>query len=430
MKTTIKRIIADFHQNFLPVFRRRELVVPLNLEKIVTIIGPRRAGKTYYLYQIMGELEKRGIARHQMLYLNFEDERLVLDGDNDLIFDAYRELYPDQDLAQVYVFFDEIQELPDWEKFVRRVADTISKHVFLTGSNAKLLSREIATSLRGRSLAYEILPLSFKEYLFFLNIPAGDLMSSQNRALIGNAFEQYCLWGGFPEVIGIDERFKAQVLQEYFNVMLYRDLVERYEIRDVAILKYLLKRLIGSFTKEFSVNKLYNDLKSKGFSIGKDTLYRMMEEIFAIYMLASIERYDPAVIRREMSNKKVYLYDNGFAAAMLYSFSEDRGKRLENVVFRHLRAQTEDIFFVRNGWECDFAVFPPGRSAQLLQVTDRLNSDNIGRELKGLVAGRQFIGDAEGLLLVDTIEPGLDVPPWIRVLSVQQWLLEPVNDHN
>ncbi|MBV5268353.1 MAG: ATP-binding protein, partial [Burkholderiaceae bacterium] len=188
-------------------------------------------------------------------------------------------------------------------------------------SNAKLLSREIATSLRGRSLAFEILPLSFTEYLAFRDIPAGDLVSSQNRALIGNAFEQYCLWGGFPEVIGIDERFKAQVLQEYFNVMLYRDLVERYEIRDVAILKYLLKRLIGSFTKEFSVNKLYNDLKSRGFSIGKDTLYRMMEEIFAIYMLASIERYDPAVIKREMSNKKVYLYDNGFAAAMHYSFS-------------------------------------------------------------------------------------------------------------
>jgi predicted AAA+ superfamily ATPase len=425
MKTILKRIIADFHQISLPVFRRRELKLPLNIEKIITIIGPRRAGKTYYLYQIMGELEKRGIARHQMLYLNFEDERLVLDGDNDLIFDAYRELYPDQDLAQVYLFFDEIQELSDWEKFVRRVSDSISRHVFLTGSNARLLSREIASSLRGRSLAFEILPLSFTEYLAFRDIPAGDLVSSQNRALIGNAFEQYCLWGGFPEVIGIDERFKAQVLQEYFNVMLYRDLVERHEIRDVAILKYLLKRLIGSFTKEFSVNKLYNDLKSRGFSIGKDTLYRRMEEIFAIYMLASVERYDPAVIRREMSNKKVYLYDNGFAAAMQYSFSEDRGKRLENVVFRHLRARTEDIFFARNGWECDFVVFQPGRSAQLIQVTDRLGGDNLGRELKGLVAGRQFIGEAEGLLLVDSIEPGLDIPRWIRVLTVQQWLLEP-----
>jgi uncharacterized protein len=425
MKAVLKRIIADFHQLTLPVFRCRELEVPLNLEKIITIIGPRRAGKTYYLYQIMGELEKRGIARHQMLYLNFEDERLVLDGDNDLIFDAYRELYPNQDLSQVYLFFDEIQELSDWEKFVRRVSDNISRHVFLTGSNAKKLSREIATSLRGRSLAFEILPLSFTEYLAFLDISAGDLVSSQNRALIANAFEQYCLWGGFPEIIGIDERFKVQVLQEYFNVMLYRDLVERYEIRDVAILKYLLKRLIGSFTKEFSVNKLYNDLKSRGFSIGKDSLYRMMEEIFSIYMLASVEKFDPAVIRREMSNKKVYLYDNGFAAAMHYSFAEDRGKHLENVVFRQLRARTEEIFFVRNGWECDFAVFHPGRPAQLIQVTERLSRDNIGRELKGLAAGRQFIGNVDGLLLVDTIDPGLDIPGWIRVLPVQQWLLAP-----
>lgn len=185
--------------------------------------------------------------------------------------------------------------------------------------------------------------------------------------------------------------------------------------------------MIGAFTKEFSVNKLYNDLKSRGGGIGKDTLYRMMEEIFTIYILASIERYDPSVIRREMRNKKVYLYDNGFAAALYYSFSEDRGKRLENVVFRHLRAMTEDIYFARNGWECDFPVFPPGLPAQLIQVTDRLNRDNIGRELKGLIAGRQFIGNAEGLLLVDTAEQGLDIPQWIRVLTVQQWLLTPAS---
>jgi uncharacterized protein len=293
MKTILKRIIADFHQTFLPPFRNRELEVPLNMEKIITIIGPRRAGKTYFLYQIMGELEKTGLARHRMLYLNFEDERIALEGNNDLIFDAYRELYPDLHLAGVYLFFDEIQELPDWEKFVRRVSDSISRHIFLTGSNARLLSREIATSLRGRSLTFEILPLSFSEYLSFRDIPAGDL-SGRNRAIISNAFEHYCLWGGFPEVVGIEERFKVQVLQEYFNVMLYRDLVERYEIRDVAILKYLLKRLIGSFTKEFSVNKLYNELKSRGFSIGKDSLYRMTDEIFSVYMLASVERYDPA----------------------------------------------------------------------------------------------------------------------------------------
>jgi len=139
MKAILKRIIADFHQDFLPAFRTRELEVPLDLEKIITIIGPRRAGKTYFLYQIMGQLEKLGVPRHQMLYLNFEDERIVLEGNNDLIFDAYRELYPDSRLSDAYLFFDEIQELPDWEKFVRRVSDTISEHIFLTGSNAKLL---------------------------------------------------------------------------------------------------------------------------------------------------------------------------------------------------------------------------------------------------------------------------------------------------
>ena len=424
MKTILKRILADFHQTPLPDFRRRRLDVPLDLDKIITIIGPRRAGKTYYLYQIITDLEALDITRQQILYLNFEDERLNLDGQNDLIFDAYRELYPQQDLRQVYLFFDEIQELPDWEKFIRRVSDNISSHIFLTGSNAKLLSREIATSLRGRSLAFEILPLSFYEYLSFQDIPTNDGVTSSNRALVSNAFEQYCQWGGFPEVLEVDERFKAKLLQEYFNVMLYRDLVERYGIRDVSILKYLLKRLIGSFTKEFSVNKLFNDLKSRGFSIGKDTIYQMVEEIFSIYIVASLEKYDPAVIKREMSNKKIYLYDNGFAAAIQYLAIEDRGKRLENMVYRHIRETTEDLFFIRNGWECDFAVFQAGSSPQLIQVTEQLNNDNVDREIKGLAAGKQYIGQADCWLLAESIEPRLDIPGWIQLKSIQEWLLE------
>jgi len=423
MKQILKRIIADFHGTDLPDFRKRDLEVPLDLEKIITIIGPRRAGKTYYLYQLMSDLEKRGVARNRILYLNFEDERLNLDGDYDPIFDAYRELYPEMNIADVYIFFDEIQELRDWEKFIRRVSDGVSKHIYLTGSNAKFLSREIATSLRGRSLAFEILPLSFSEYLRFRGIEVDDRISSRNRALINGAFEDYGLWGGYPELVEMEERFKAQVLQEYFNVMLYRDLVERYEIRDVAILKYLLKRLIGSFTKEFSVNKLYNDLKSKGFSVGKDSLYRMMDEIFDIYMLASIEKYDPSVIRREMSNKKVYLYDSGFAAALHYSYSEDRGKRLENIVFRHLRELYEDVFFIRNGWECDFAVFPSGGTPQLIQVTEQLHQDNLEREIKGLDAAHQLVSDATSYLLVDEVPKNIVVPSWINLISIQEWLL-------
>ena len=425
MRSVLKRVILDFHQSQLPDFRRRDLKVPLGLDKIITIIGPRRAGKTYYLYQIMSDLMKQSLAeRHQILYLNFEDERLDLEGDNDVIFEAYRELYPHQDLSQVFLFFDEIQEIPNWEKFIRRVTDTISRNIFLTGSNAKMLSREIATSLRGRSLNFEILPLSFREYLAFQDIPSDDLISSRNRAKVNNAFEQYCLWGGFPELIKFDDGIKARVLQEYFNVMLYRDLVERYEIRDVSILKYLLKRLIGSYTKEFSINKLYNDLKSRGFAIGKDTLYQMIDEIFSIYMLAYVEKYDPAVIKREMSNKRVYLFDNGFAAATQYSFSEDRGKRLENIVYRHLREKTEAIFFIRNKWECDFVILWDGRTPDLVQVTDQLHEQNFQREIKGLESAKHSLGAGKCLLLVDSVQKGLEIPDWVAVQSIQEWLLE------
>jgi uncharacterized protein len=424
MKTKLKRIIADYHQSPLPGFRRRDLEVPLQMEKIVTIVGPRRAGKTYYLFQVMADLEKMGIARQKMLYINFEDERLDLDGDNDLIFDAYRELSPKQDLSQIYIFFDEIQVLPDWEKFVRRVMDSITRHIFLTGSNSRLLSREIATALRGRGISFEILPLSFAEYLRFQDLPTQPPVSSRDNALVGRAFEQYCLWGGYPELVTVDERFKAQVLQEYFNVMFYRDLVERYRTSDPVVMKYLLKRLIGSFTKEFSVHKLYNDLKSRGFSIGKDSLYRMMDEVFAIYLLARIERYAPAVVKREMSNKKVYLYDNGLATALHFSFGEDRGKLLENLVFRRLREMTPDVYFLRNGWECDFVAFPPAREPLIIQVTERLDEDNLAREVKGIEAGRNRLGRGEAMLLVDSVQSGMDIPKWVRVVPVVDWLLE------
>jgi predicted AAA+ superfamily ATPase len=186
MKQILKTIIKDFHTRPLPEFKPRQLDVPLDLGKIVTIIGPRRAGKTWYFFQLMAGLEARGIKREQCLYLNFEDERLELGGSYDQILDAYLELYPEQELDEIYIFLDEIQELPNWEKYIRRLYDTVSRKIFLTGSNAKMLSKEIATSLRGRSLSFEIMPLSFHEFLLFNDIDPADRYSTKNRALIQN----------------------------------------------------------------------------------------------------------------------------------------------------------------------------------------------------------------------------------------------------
>jgi len=424
MKQVLKTIIKDFHTRPLPEFKSRELDVPLDLGKIVTIIGPRRAGKTWYFFQLMAGLEAQGIKREQCLYLNFEDERLELGGSYDQILDAYLELYPEQELGEIYIFLDEIQELSNWEKYVRRLYDTVSRKIFLTGSNAKMLSKEIATSLRGRSLSFEIMPLSFHEFLRFSDIDPVDRYSTRNRALIQRSFAEYLVWGGYPELVHIETRFKPEVLQEYFSVMLYRDLLDRYAVRDSSVVKYLLKRLIASFTKEFSVNKIYNDLKSRGIKTSKDSIYRLIDQIFSVYMVDYIEKFDPSVVKREMSNRKIYLYDNGFASATNYSFSQDRGKLLENLVFTTLRSKG-DLYFLKNGYECDFVVLPRDKSPTLIQVTEILHQDNLVRELKGLEKARKRIPDGRSVLITTEVTvPTAMIPEWVEVKTIVEWLLE------
>ena len=149
-----------------------------------------------------------------------------------------------------------------------------------------------------------------------------------------------------------------------------------------------------------------------------------MDQVFDIYMLARTERYDPSVIRREMSNKKVYLYDNGLATALHYSFAEDRGKRLENVVFRHLREKTHEIYFLRNDWECDFLAFFQNRNPLVVQVAATLDHTNAAREIKGLEAAKRRVTEGQALLLAESVQPGLDIPEWIQTPSVVDWLLQ------
>jgi len=419
----LKKIISDFHAQKLPEFKKRELKIPLDLNKILTIIGPRRAGKTWYLYQLIKELEDTGVKREQILYLNFEDERLDFSNNYDLIIETWLELYPNLKLDDLYIFYDEIQELPHWEKYIRRVYDNITKKIVLTGSNAKMLSKDIATSLRGRSLAYEILPLSFSEYLSFNNVDVNIKYSTKGKSKIKKLFQDYLIWGGYPELIGIDKQFKSEILQEYFNVMIYKDLVERYSVKDISIVKYLIKRMISSFTKEFSVNKLYNELKSKKISISKNTVYKLIDQISSIYLITSIEKFEPSVIKRELINKKLYLFDNGFASAIQFLYSDDKGKLLENAVFTFLRKKYKSVFFLKNGFECDFLAYDENKIPLLIQVTEKLHVDNIDRELKGLVKSSKRFKNAKLLLLINSKDNNLIIPDDIDVKDACDWMI-------
>ena len=423
MKNLIKRIILDFHNRPYPSYKLRHAVFPRGLEKIITIIGPRRAGKTYFLFQIMDKLEQQGVPRHHMLYLNFEDERLDFADNYDPIIEAWQELYPELDISQTYFFFDEIQEAPNWEKFIRRLYDSKSRHIVLTGSNARMLSKDIATSLRGRNFAVEIMPLSFREFLEFKAIDPADRYSTQNSVLIQNAFEEYMRWGGYPELVALEPYYKSRILQEYFNVMIFRDLVERYRVKDVALLKYVIKRLISSFSKEFSVNKIFNEMKTRGLSVNKNQIYQMVEQIFSIYILAPVEKYNPSIVKREMSNKKVYLYDNGLVSITKDAAIEERGKLLENLVFSQLRRHTEALYFLKNGWECDFLVVARGKAPWLLQVVDHLHDDNYRREFKGLCASKKLFPQAKPILLYGQKDKHLSLPEGIEGMIISDWLL-------
>jgi len=425
-KELLKLIIRDFHVSPLPVLKRRTLQVPTDTGKIVTLVGVRRSGKTSYLFNLIEDLLKQGVSMDRILYVNFEDERLDLKTEElDLLLQAYQELYPDLQVEGCYFFFDEIQNIDGWDKFVRRVYDKGTKNIYITGSNARFLSSEIATSLRGRTISYEVYPLSFYEYLSFKDVVA-DVNSSKSIAQINHHLTDYLKHGGFPEVIGYDDALRNRVLQEYFNVMIYRDLLERYEIKNLPALKFFLKRIMSLATKQVSVNNIYNELKSSGFKIGKTQLYENLEACVNIYMAQILKKHTNSLVDRELGEKKIYAIDNGLLNAIDYKFSDDTGKSLEQAVFLELKRREKDIYFFKEKSECDFIVKHGVDVTQAIQVTVTMSDDKTRkREIRGLMDCCEAFGLRNGLIItLDSSEEFELNGIKVSVVPLYRWLLK------
>jgi len=422
-KELLKQIIRDYHLQDKFNVKPRELKLPIDSGKIITLVGVRRSGKTSILYETINSLN---IPKEKTLFINFEDERLDLDvTELNLILEAYLELYPNLNLNECYFFFDEIQNISGWERFVRRVYDTVSKNIFITGSNSKLLSSEIATNLRGRSLSFEVFPLSFREFLEFNDIKI-DLYSSVSLAHIKNMMEKFLTQGGFPELIFLNDKFKIATLQEYFDVLIYRDLIERYNITNSVALKFFIKRVLSSSTKIVSINKIYNELKSNNIKIGKNTLYDFLEYVQNIYLSLTLHKFDNKLSIKELGEKKVYGIDTGLVSAIDYSFSKNIGKVLENAIFLELKRKKVEIFYYRDGnSECDFLTFKDGKINKAIQVTYSLeNEETKKREFKGLLKvckkfnlnkGYIITYDSEDYIEIDSIK--------IEIIPFFKWVL-------
>jgi len=421
VKDLLKTIIIDNQSRVIPEVWERQLKIPSDSGKIITLTGVRRSGKTYHLFNLINQLKESGVASKHIIYINFEDERLHLSSDElDLILQAYRELYPQHNLADCYFFFDEIQEVTGWEKFIARLYASISQHIFITGSNAKLLSKEIATALRGRTVTFEVYPLSFLEFVEVLS-PRLNPHSSIGKAKLVHLFEQFMRQGGFPELVKQEENLKEKVLQEYFNVMVFRDLIERYQISQSSILKYFCKRIIGNSAGEFSVNKIYNELKSQGYQVGKDTLYTYQGYVEAIYLARFIAKYSHSVVKTEGSQKKAYVIDQGMGVALDYKLSQDKGRLLETTVALELLKQGKQIAYQQNGSECDFVVIEKSKVTEAIQVAaDISDLRTKEREIKGLVQACQKFDLQKGIILtIDHDE--VDEVDGIQVIILPAW---------
>ena len=424
-KDILKTIITDSQEKDMSHVMDRDIQIPLNTGKVISLVGVRRSGKTHLLYSIINKLRKTTDPKN-IVYINFEDDRLFPLELKDLtnLLDAYYELYPDKKNERVYFFFDEIQNVQYWEKFIRRLYDTENCTVFITGSSAKLLSREIATTLRGRTLSYEVFPLSFSEFLRFKKINT-DFYSSKSLAKIKNAFSEYLIKGGFPEIVNYDSTIFMKTLQEYIDLIMFRDVIERYNISNTFLLKRLIKFCFTNISTHVSFNKLYNDFKSQGISLSRNTVYEYIACLEDAFALFTIPIYAKSVREQWRNPRKIYTVDVGFKTAMDYPFSIDIGRVFENIVFLELRRKSEKIYYFKGKHEVDF-YYTSGGKEHLLNVSYEMESPATrAREIKGLIEAMKSLSLKEGSIITaehkDMIKTDVGK---INVIPLWEWLLE------
>jgi uncharacterized protein len=402
--------------------------------KATAVVGMRRAGKTTFLHQIRRERLAAGTDRERLPYVNFEDERLVGLGPEQLhlIIEDYYRRYPAYRGREAVTWcFDEIQVVPGWERFVRRLLDTEEPEVFVTGSSAALLSREIATALRGRAWEVILHPFSFEEALRHngADVPARpELMDSARRSSLESGFLDYLRKGGFPEAQGLDDPSRYQLLTDYVDVAMLRDVVERHGVTNVAGLRWLVRRLLSNAAGLFSVEKYYQALRSQGLSISKDTVHALVAHLQDCFLVRTVWMESTSERQRMVNPRKAYPIDPGLIPVYDRSGRSNVGHALETTVLLELERRRAEVTYVRtpNGREVDFFVRTPGGSAELIQVcADARNSATAERELRALQeVADVYPGVQRRLLTLTSDGIPTDIPPGILAEPAYEWLLK------
>jgi len=428
---TLRRLILDAQQARPDPGVPRRLATQSLPGKARVLIGPRRAGKSTYVFQLIERLVAGGTSRERILYLNLFDDRL-----HDLraetlaaIPEAYYSLYPDaRGRDTVHCFFDEIQAVPGWEPFVDRLMRTEKCSVTITGSSAHMLSKDIATQMRGRALAWELFPFSFREFLDAKGVPADSALSSRQRSRVRHAFDEYWEAGGFPEVIGLPRDLRVRVHQEYFHAVLFRDLVERHDIPHPRAVTDLARQLMDNMASSYTINSLTGHLQAQGHRAPKTAVAQYLEWFEDAFFLFTVRLFDASFARSNANPKKVYCVDHAMVTSVASGILVNDGHLLENLVFSALRRRGAGIFYyrTRTGKEVDFVVPARRGRPRLVQVCATL-ADPVTRrrELAALAEAMEETGAVAATIVARDDEETIDlsgravavVPAWRFLLG-------------
>jgi uncharacterized protein len=437
-RQVVRQKIVDSLDTTIPVLTRRDVWLPAVPKKATAVIGMRRAGKTSLLWQILADRFSQGTPREGLLYFSFEDERLagMQAIDLDMLVEEYYRLYPKwRDQQRATFFLDEIQVIPGWEMFARRLLDSEKIDLFLSGSSARMLSREVATSMRGRAMEAVVLPFSFRESLRHRGmepLKSPEYLSKSIHSLLDNHLLSYLKQGGFPEVQGLDAANRIALLNGYVDVVLLRDVVERHGISQPLVLRWMVRQLLGNAAGTFSVNKFHLDLKSQGVAVGKETLHTYLGYLEDTFLLRSIAIATDSERRRRVNPRKVYPIDAGLIPIFDRSGKANLGHALETAVFLELDRRAAEVTYVRTiqGFEVDFHARYVEGHEELIQVCASVDQPTtFAREIRGLHDAMKDFPRAEPILITHDRPVSLDIPSSVRVVAARDWLLSGKGAH-
>jgi uncharacterized protein len=410
-KNTLRQIIIDQREQF----KKTDRIIKRNInedfltsKKISVISGVRRSGKSTLLKYISQSYEN-------YYYLNFEDERLLNfnAGNFNILYEVFLSLYGEQKI----IFFDEIQDVAGWEKFVSRLYGDGYK-IYITGSNAKLLSSELATSLTGRHIKIELFPFSFAEFLEYKKFSYCKNLDSKEKSRLLRLFDEYLEFGAFPEMV---ESQSEEEIKQLYQDILIKDLIIRFGIREIKAFRELALYLLSNISSNISFNNLMKILEFKSVT----TVKNYIENLESAYLFFTVNKFDYSLKKQIINDRKIYSIDTGLINFVSFAFSKNTGKLLENLVFIELRRRGVESFYHHAKKECDFLLRKGRAIISAIQVTRAITKENKEREVAGLMEAMDIYNLNTGLIL--TYDQGYEIKAGhkkILIMPIWKFLLE------